>query len=295
MVAEGELDGWGASVSSEAFVTALNAATRGLKSFPCHTVNADGSCTCGKSECRRPGKHPLTGHGLHDASCDEKTLLHWNDQFPHANWALACGDDVAVIDADPKHGADPSELIDEHGLAQSSISETGEWEGVRGAHIYRAGPVPTGSAPIPGVHIRGQGSYVMLPGSRHWSGVSYRWANGRRPWSTPLEALPGAFMPRRKGTGGQERAPERVPHAERHQHLVDFAVRLARAGVTDVSTLLAHTETEFRERCELEPDPEPGSLRKIAEWAAETEIAGRERRKAKRRFGGPSRRRRSRI
>ena len=88
-------------------------------------------------------------------------------------------------------------------------------------------------------------------------------------------------VPRRPGAGARERerpsSGERVPHGGRHHHLKDFAVRLVRAGVTDKATILVHLWTEFHEFCDQDPAPEPGSIEALAKWAAESDIAGRER------------------
>jgi AAA domain/Bifunctional DNA primase/polymerase, N-terminal len=273
---------------SAAFENARDAAAHGLRVFPLHSV-ADGVCTCRKSECGQQGKHPRTARGLTDASADERTLLHWNDRWPDANWGLVCGE-VTVIDMDPKHGADPRELIGEHQLTDrpgvwTGAALSGDLEGNRGAHAYCAGGTPTGSAPVAGVHIRGVGAYVVLPGSRHLSGVTYEWMNGARPWTVALKPIPAALAPQAAG-GGQAPVPrDRVPHGRRHEHLRDFAVRLTRADVTDVETLLAHIKVEFAERCAAEPPPDAASLKKLAEWAARNRIAERERKRTGSRFG----------
>lgn len=193
-----------------------------------------------------------------------------------------------MIDTDPKHGGDPREVIPEHHLEDRPGVWTGEalsgpLEGERGAHLYCSGEVPGGKTEVRGVEVRGTGLYAMLPGSRHVSGVAYEWMNGRRPWNVALEPIPAELAPRAAGTGDQEppAAGERIPHGERHEHLKDVAVRLARAGVTDYETLLAHVKVEFAERCDPNPPPEPGSLEKLAAWAAKSQIAGRERERAR--------------
>ena len=277
---------------SAAFETARDFAAHGLPVFPTHTVDVDGRCTCRKAACKHPGKHPRTPNGVKDATADERQLLHWNDRWPEANWAVAC-DRVAVIDVDPKHGGDPREVIAGHELGDrpgvwSGRAPSGPLEGERGAHIYCAGGVPGGNTRIPGVEIRGTGLYVMLPGSRHVSGVAYEWTNGRRPWNAKLEPIPMALAPLAAGRGEREipAAGERIPHGARHNHLKDFAVRLARARVTDEETMLAHIRTEFEARCEPNPPPEPGALEALAKWAVNTRIADRERTRPKYQFDG---------
>ena len=177
-----------------------------------------------------------------------------------------------MIDIDTKAGADPREVIPEHELNDrpgvwSGEAPSGPLEGERGAHIYCAGGVPGGKTGVHGVEVRGTELYVMLPGSRHASGVTYEWMNGRRPWNVTLEPIPAALTPQAAGTGEQELPPagERIPRGAQHEHLKDFAVRLARAGVTDYDTIFAHLRVEFETRCEPNPAPEPGVARSARE------------------------------
>ena len=190
-----------------------------------------------------------------------------------------------MIDIDSKSGADPSEILVEYDLAARPVVLTGEapegtpLSGVRGAHVYCAPGPRTGPTERPGVEVRGNGAYVMLPGSRHLSGVAYEWRNGGRPWSADLLPVPASLVPSREGkrvTAPRDRGA-RVPHGERHTHLKEFAVRLVRAGVTNERAILAHLWTHFHETCEPEPPPKPGDLEKLAAWAVSSDIAERER------------------
>ena len=265
---------------SEAFENARDAAAHGFAVLPVYGV-IDGACCCGNPACANPGKHPLIARGFHDASSDEAQLLPWNDRWPDANWALACGSRVSVIDIDSKAGADPAEIVADYELAGRPQVRTGEAldSGIRGAHVYCQNGVPTGRTAAAGVEIRANGAYVLLPGSRHISGVSYEWHEEARPWTEALLPVPQILVPRRAGSG--QRAPYdpdvRVPHGERHDHLKDFAVRLVRAGVTSDGLILAHLRTQFHEACEQEPAPDAGSIEALAKWAAGSDIADRER------------------
>ena len=49
--------------------------------FPCHSVNSRG-CTCGKSSCHSPGKHPLTRNGVKDAIMAFKPAIY-SKRGPH--------------------------------------------------------------------------------------------------------------------------------------------------------------------------------------------------------------------
>jgi hypothetical protein len=137
--------------------------------------------------CQPRGKKPLTANGFKDATRDDRQILHWWDRWPDANIGIACGSSgIVVLDIDPKHGADPDEVVAELGLEHHPHTvSTGAapepdamWPdslgGVRGRHLYFKGnqqSIP--KTTIRGVEIRGGGFYVVAPGSAHSSGVPY--------------------------------------------------------------------------------------------------------------------------
>jgi hypothetical protein len=249
--------------TTAAFEAARAFATHGFRVFPVHTV-FDGRCSCGR-DCSSPGKHPRTKRGVTDATTDERALLRWHDDFPDANWATACGDRFAVVDIDSKAGADPEEVTVAHALAGPTVrtgeATTGDLESVRGAHVYCLNGVPTGQTPVPGVEIRAEGAYVLLPGSRHASGVAYEWKDDARPWSVPLAEVPDALRP----TGGERMtAPaigEVIPHGERDTTLTSLAGTMRRRGMSEAA-ILAALRAENVARCH--PPLPDGQVCKIA-------------------------------
>src|SRR6516225_10610028 len=81
----------------------------GLHVLPLHTIQG-GRCSCGEPNCRSPGKHPRTHHGVKDASNDPKQISAWWVQWPDANVGIATGavSTLVVIDIDPRNGGDAS-------------------------------------------------------------------------------------------------------------------------------------------------------------------------------------------
>src|SRR5262249_1383693 len=63
--------------------------------FPCHwPIFENGSvrCSCWKgADCDHIAKHPLTEHGVHDASRDPEAVRWWWNKWPNANIGLAAG------------------------------------------------------------------------------------------------------------------------------------------------------------------------------------------------------------
>ena len=53
-------------------------------------MSSAGECGCGRS-CENPGKHPLSRHGVHDATTDPVLIGEWWRRSPGANVGIATG------------------------------------------------------------------------------------------------------------------------------------------------------------------------------------------------------------
>jgi Bifunctional DNA primase/polymerase, N-terminal/Primase C terminal 1 (PriCT-1) len=118
------------------------------------------------------GKTPIGGtRGRDDATTDTILINRWWTELPTLNIGLATGAEsrIFVLDADPKKGGDKSlqQLLSEHGpLPRTRIAITGSL----GTHHYflMRGDVRNSASLIaPGIDIRGNGGYVVLPPSEH--------------------------------------------------------------------------------------------------------------------------------
>jgi hypothetical protein len=142
-------------------------------------------CSCGDQSCGAAGKHPLTPHGLNDATSDPAQLAQWWRRWPQANIGLVTGEVADVLDIDGSAGrAAIHRYIADHDLRlDGPVVQTGS-----GWHLYLT---PTGSSNRAGLleHVdwRGRGGYVVAPPSRHASGRRYRWL---RPLTTQLPLVP---------------------------------------------------------------------------------------------------------
>jgi hypothetical protein len=150
--------------------------------FPCHSpAETPGGCSCWRTDCTSPGKHPRVAGGLTAASVDPATIERWWRRWPTANVAIRTGavSGLIVLDVDPDHGGDDSldALLRDHGpLPPGAVVRTGSG----GRHFYFAHPGgvirnDAGRRLGPGLDIRGDGGYVIAPPSRHTNGASYRW------------------------------------------------------------------------------------------------------------------------
>ncbi|MBL0290904.1 MAG: bifunctional DNA primase/polymerase [Betaproteobacteria bacterium] len=86
--------------------------------FPVHEPLPDGSCSCRKADCSKPGKHPRTRNGLKAATTSEEQIRRWWQTAPSANIGLPCGavNSVVVLDVDGAAGVESLQrLTDQNG------------------------------------------------------------------------------------------------------------------------------------------------------------------------------------
>jgi hypothetical protein len=160
----------------------LSYAARDWYLFPCHYIREDGTCSCGKPDCKSKGKHPLTRHGVKDATCDAVQIEKWHRAAPDANLALACGPSkLLVIDKDqkPHEGKDGAKawakLQAEHEPAPETLTQI---TGSGGEHLLfdRSGyEGKIGSwQGADGLDGRADGGYIVAAPSRNAEGP-YVW------------------------------------------------------------------------------------------------------------------------
>lgn len=161
--------------------SALELARAGFPVFPVHGIK-EGRCACGNPHCGSPGKHPIRKDWQKSATYDEAKVAEIFNGLPYANVGIATGDGLVVVDLDGAEGlATLASWETEHGpLPLTPQVRTGGG----GLHLYfqcketihnsvrRLGE---------GVDIRGEGGFVVGPGSAHISGQSYDWVEGRSP------------------------------------------------------------------------------------------------------------------
>lgn len=168
---------------------ALNWARRGCPVFPC------------------VDKRPLVKHGLLDATTDEATIRSWWGRWPDANLAVRTGkpSGLIVLDVDGQEGADNLRGLErEHGSLPRTASTTTPRGGSHCYYRAPAEPVKTSAGVIaPGVDVRGDGGYVLVPPSVGANGRAYCWDEEATPAEMPtwLRSLAG-------GAPGAIRRPE---------------------------------------------------------------------------------------
>lgn len=238
--------------------------TRRWSVFPVHTEDESG-CSCGKTNCDSPGKHPLTAHGLLDASKDATQIPVWSQMYPGCNWGVRTGVESAifVVDADgtigkqtlatweKEYGSDFLKTLraktphdGEHVLFQYPADLE-----IRGLEIVNS----TKKIAV-GIDIRGKGGYVLVAPSRLRDG-NYEWL-GEGP-STPILPAPDWLLQlvtrvskpveiaQPQATDGNGAA---IPEGQRNALLASLAGAMRRRGASP-ATIETALQAENTLRC----------------------------------------------
>lgn len=148
--------------------------TRGWRLIPIRWTDPRGRCSCERPDCGSPGKHPLTVHGLKDATDNPDLVAEWLARWPLMNLAVVTGEDsgIVVVDVDGDEGVASMAEFD------ARMPRTLMAKSPHGWHLYFAHDgthTPNRGRFLPGVDIRGDGGYVLLAPSRLGDGDDYRW------------------------------------------------------------------------------------------------------------------------
>jgi hypothetical protein len=152
---------------------ALKYAERGLTIFPVWWIEG-ATCACGMSGCSE-GKHPIIGGGFKHASGNPDVINAWFKKWPKANIGCLPGaSGYVVLDLDGPIGMESARAL---GLLAEPTLETqsGRVDGGRHRWYRHPGGTIGNKRLAPGIDVRADGGYVILPPSNHISGNRYRW------------------------------------------------------------------------------------------------------------------------
>lgn len=114
--------------------------------------------------CREGEKRPATPNGFKDASTDPRQIDEWWTSCPGYNIAF-CPDDkgLFVVDLDGAAGENTWRNFELFFIMPPTLRIRTPSGGV---HLYYRGRAPSSARRLgPGVDVRGQGGYVLLPPS----------------------------------------------------------------------------------------------------------------------------------
>jgi hypothetical protein len=205
---------------------ALQYAKLGFAVVPMHAAR-NGRCSCHNGDaCTTPGKHPLTPHGLKDASSDRAVIKRWWRENSDANIGIAVGPEsgVIAIDIDPRNGGTTTLQDKEQELGKLPDTVT-SLTGGGGRHlIFKHPSVPVrkdshGKLLGPGLDILAKGSLMIVPPSRHISGKRYRWEAGKSLLEMNPADLHDAWLALLRGDQKSDAAREHV--ADERERVVE--------------------------------------------------------------------------
>jgi hypothetical protein len=138
--------------------------------------------------CQKNGKKPITENGYKDATNNINIILKWLSDYPESNIGVPTGqiNGITVLDVDQRHGGFFS--LEKFILPETLYVKTGG----DGMHYYfKYDPKASTGANVlgPGLDIRNNGAYIIVPPSIHASGKEYIWCDEQLPLADPPEWL----------------------------------------------------------------------------------------------------------
>jgi putative DNA primase/helicase len=184
-------------------------AANGWEILPCHGI-VEGRCTCGQShmESKDIGKHPAINAWNVESSSDIAKVYTWWETNPEYNIGVNCkSSGFLVIDIDPRSGGDLAydkfEAYVEGALPPTVEATTGQYEVngkiIRGRHLfYKCDEHEDlignlSKLGFKGIDVKHNG-YVLIAPSRHFSGITYEWVEGKEPWTIPIAQAPEELL-----------------------------------------------------------------------------------------------------
>jgi hypothetical protein len=120
--------------------------------------------------CKRGGKEPLTPHGHLDATTDPRRIHMWWNRYPGANVAIPTGKRSGILAVDHDTYKEGTASLEEVEAIVGPVSKgvtiaTGSG-GRQYLFRYPEGlNIRNATGVLPGVDIRGEGGYILAPGS----------------------------------------------------------------------------------------------------------------------------------
>ena len=207
---------------------ALQCVRWGFAIFPLHyPVDRNGGlfCSCGNWQCKNEAKHPyprLAPKGLINASKAADAIERWWGPGVPYNIGARTGEEsgVVVIDVDPRHGGD--ETLAELERRFGALPPTWRFlTGGGGEHIlfrhpgYRVQNQNGDGRLGDGLDVRGDGGYIVAPGSRHISGRYYEISVDHHPDGIALGEMPIWLAAMLRPTEKRGAAPAAMPETWR--------------------------------------------------------------------------------
>jgi len=229
-----------------------------------------------------PHKEPLTTHGFKDATTDSTQITTWWTRHRGAGIGVPTGasSGLVVVDLDPRNGSEATvrDLERKHGpFPETMTSRTGGG----GTHFFFRHPggyVKGGSGKLgPGVDLKGDGGYVVVPPSSHESGGRYAWLVEHSLGDLEPAPLPAWILNTPTRTNGKPKAAGAgglvFVEGGRNDGLASLAGSMRRRGMSEAAISAALLE-ENRIVCSppLPDDEVRGIAQSVARYEPEAPL-----------------------
>ena len=194
---------------------------------------------------RPGGKEPLTPNGFKDATVDPAIIRSWWDRtkWPTANLGSPCGKShLVVIDLDEKHDGiyNWQELCGKLGIENNTVVSLTGGGGQHWFYLAPAGVDLKNSVGVlaPGVDVRANGGYVVLPPSIHPNGCQYHWELSSNLDSCHLQPLPPILvelLQQKKSQNHKLASEDVIAEGQRNAYLASLAGSMRRRGMSQES------------------------------------------------------------
>lgn len=207
-------------------------------------------------------KAPMVGGGFKAASTDEAQIRKWWAMWPWAMIGMPTGraSGITAIDCDTKNGLDGRESLRALAAPHGGLPDTIEiLTPSGGCHLWFETPDAeirnSASKIAPGVDVRGEGGYIIVPPSAVLGGKRYELeaSSPATPAPMPQWLVARCQQPERlaEPPGGQSNGQtggDGVWQGSRSDYLARYAGRLAYAGL-NADQILAATLAENQRAC----------------------------------------------
>ncbi|MBA7517366.1 hypothetical protein ES705_09419 [subsurface metagenome] len=173
----------------------------------------------------------------------EQEVRSWFSD-PSLNFGVVCGKvsgNLVVLDFDSLEAAKKWGKIYGSLVAGALVVKTGRKKG--GYHLWIRTDVPVPCKKCDGFDVKGEGGYVVGPGSTHPSGKKYKIVRGDMAKIPVIESDLLGFSdngePERKPQGWQDEILQDVPDGERHTRMTQLVGRWIGKGLSDAEILAA--------------------------------------------------------
>ena len=172
---------------------------------------SDGVCACpsGPRCGRNAAKHPLTEHGLLDATLDERRIRSWWRRWPEANIGIALARSGLVafdVDTADAHRAFAAIEAEYGRMHPRQLSGSGNGN----LHAFAKAPLHAIRGVLDGITLRWR-NYVLAAPSRHVTGGLYAWEPGCAPWDAEPTELATTLVERMRRREAPRAEPRPAP------------------------------------------------------------------------------------